>query len=255
MSYTIASVDRAIDLLETLAEHPGVGVTRLADLMGSTKSHVFRLLHTLERRGYVLKDPEMRTFRLGYRALFLGDHARDQSSLPETAGPIMDGLSQATGENVHLIVRDGAKSVCIALRQSQAYLRLYAEVGRHGPLHAGGGSLLLLAYAPDDIRDTVLGGELTGYTERTITEPSLLREELARVRRQGYHVALEDLDEGAFSIATPIRDHRGDVVAAISVAGPITRLDDATRDRHLRLANTAAEDISRRLGRVDRELA
>lgn len=254
MSYTIASVDRSIDLLETLAEHPDVGVTHLADLMGSTKSHVFRLLHTLEQRGYVLKDPDTRTFRLGYRALFLGDHAREQASLPDTAGPIMDGLSEATGENVHLIVRERTRSVCIALRQSQAYLRLYAEVGRHGPLHAGGGSVLLLAYAPDEVRDAVLDGELTGYTRRTITDPARLREELARVRRQGYHVALEDLDEGAFSIAAPIRDHRGDVIAAISVAGPVARLDDATRERHLRLARTAADDVSRRLGRVDREL-
>lgn len=250
MSYTITSVDKAVTLLEALAEHPDVGVTRLAEVTGATKSHVFRLLFTLEQRGYVLKDPATRSYRLGYRALYLGQHAREQTSLVETARPTMDALRDASGENVHLIVRDGTRSICVALRQSQAHLRLYAEVGRHGPLHAGGGSVLLLAFAPEEVREEVLVGPLPAYTSTTVTDPDELRTLLARVRRQGWHEAVEDLDEGAFSIAAPIRDHNGEVRAAISVAGPLARLDDATAQRHRTLALEAAEDISRRLGNV-----
>jgi len=251
MSYTITSVDRAIDLLEALAEHPDIGVTRLAELIGSTKSHAFRLLHTLEQRGYVLKDPATRNYRLGYRSLYVGERARDQASLIKTAQPIMDSLAEATGENVHLVVREQARSICIALKQSQAHLRLYAEVGRHGPLHAGGGSTLLLAYAPKEIQAAVLDGPLPSFTPTTVTEAGVLREQLTKIRRQGYHVALEDLDDGAFSIAAPVHNHRGEVIASISVAGPMTRLDAVTTDRHRHLAIEAANDISRRLGFVD----
>lgn len=252
MAYTVAVVDRAVTLLETLANHPDAGVTQLAHHTDATKSQVFRLLHTLEARGYVRKDPATKTYRLGYRTIYLGHEARSQATLNHVAGPILDELAEDTDENVHLVVRDGLRSVCVALRESTLPLRLYAEVGRPGPLHAGGGSVLLLAYAPPQVRRQVLAGPLEVYTPATVTEPSRLEELLRTIRANGYHVATNDLDEGAFSIAAPVRDHDGTIVAALSVAGPISRFTESRAAAHRVKVVRAAERLSAELGHADR---
>ena len=115
MSYTISAVDRAFALLEALAENADIGVTELAERTGNTKSLVFRLLYTLEARGYVQKDPATRTYALGYRALYLADHVRQQSRLIVAAQPYLDSLVEETHENVFLVVRDDVHSVCVAM--------------------------------------------------------------------------------------------------------------------------------------------
>ena len=108
MPYKIGAVDRALSLLEVLAEHPGLGVTEIAQLSGNTKSLVFRLIYTLEQRGYVIKDPAARTYTLGYRPLYLAAHAQEQLTLLHIAAPFLDELAERSEENVNLIVRDGA---------------------------------------------------------------------------------------------------------------------------------------------------
>ena len=100
-------------LIEVLAEHPGSGVSELAERTGCTKSLTFRLLFTLEQRGLVSKDTERRTYTLGYRAMLLGDQARRQSRLINAAEPFMRELNKQLGENVLLLVRDGMNSVCM----------------------------------------------------------------------------------------------------------------------------------------------
>jgi IclR family KDG regulon transcriptional repressor len=248
MTYTVSSLDRALTILEVLANHPNSGVSELAQLTGSTKSQAFRLLYTLEQRGYVRKDPARRTYTLGYRVLYLGDKTRQQTNLVEVADPILDELSRACQENVHLIVREGDDSVCVALRESSQPLRLYAQVGRRGPLHAGGGSTVLLAHAPDEVLQPLLDSDLEVFTAKTETNPEELRKVLERIRAQGYHEAQDDLDEGAYSIAAPIRDHQGQVVAALSVAGPVSRLTTKRRSDHRRLAVEYADKVSSALG-------
>lgn len=248
MSYTVSSLDKALTILEMLANHPGSGVSEIAQRTESTKSQAFRLLYTLEQRGYVRKDGNSRTYTLGYRTLYLGDKSRQQNSIVQAARPVLDELSERCQENVHLILREGLSSVCVALRQSSQSLRLYAQVGRRGPLHAGGGSTLLLAFAPDEVREEVLASQLKTFTPVTETDPARLRELLAKIREQGFHEAKNDLDEGAYSIAAPIRDHRGQVVAALSIAGPIFRLTAESRRLHLDNVLKYADKVSHALG-------
>lgn len=248
MPYTIAAVDRALTLLELLAEHPNLGVTEIATFLGGTKSQAFRLLYTLERRGFVRKDPVSRHHSLGYRALYLGDKVQQQSSLIELVRPYLDELVELCRENVHLVVREGTTSVCIALRESPQPLRLYAQVGRSGPLHAGGASKVLLAYAPNAVQEQVLSGDLEIFTAATLTDPSRLRQLLEVIRNSDFYESADDLDEGAFSIAAPIRDYSDEVIAALSIAGPASRLTTEIRGNHRRLIREYSRKISRALG-------
>jgi DNA-binding IclR family transcriptional regulator len=246
--YRIAAVDRALSVLEILSEGGELGVTDMARELGMTKSLVFRILHTLEARGYVTKNAARSLYGLGYRAWHLGDEAAKQRGLTQAAEPHMDALRDRFNENVNLVVRDGLNTLVVATRHSRHSMRLYAEPGRHGPLHAGGGSMVLLAYAPQEVRNETLSGTLTKYASRTITDPVELDRKLARIASDGFHLTRNDLDEGAFSIAVPIFGPGGDVIAAISVAGPVARLDRPLEVEILREVLAASKAISMALG-------
>lgn len=229
MTYTVNAVDRALSLLEVLASERELGVTELAERTGHTKSLVFRLLYTLEKRGYVHKDEERRTYSLGYRPLYLANQTRAHSRLISSADRFMDELADATHENVLLTVREDRQCVCVAMRQSPQPLRLFAEVGKAGPLHAGGGPKVLLAHAPLDIVKSVLCGDLQSFTSTSINDPETLQRTLNQIRVDGWTISLGELDPSAFSIAAPVFDYAGEVVAALSIAGPLSRLDDHRR--------------------------
>jgi IclR family KDG regulon transcriptional repressor len=245
--YTIAAVDRAVNVLEALSQEPNLTLTGLAAKLDLTKSLTFRLLYTLQARGMVIRDADRQTYSLGYRLVFFGDRAQSHDMLLTVAGPIMDELCAATNENVNLVIRDGHACMCVATRESTHSMRLFAQVGRRGPLHAGGASTVLLAYAPTDVQEAVLSQPLKRFNAHTITSPEVLREMLDRIRRNGFHIARNDLDEGAFSLAAPIDDGSGHVIASVSVAGPVVRLDDARQARHIDLVTSAARRISQRL--------
>ena len=246
--YVVAALDRSLELLEQLAVTPDIGVSEIAKRTGSTKTQAFRLLYTLERRGYVIKDSSTRTYALSYRLLYLAEHVNVQTALIRTSRPYMHELALSTGENVHLIVRDELESVCIALEKSAQPVRLYAEVGRPGPLYAGGGSTVLLAYAPREIEEKVLSETLKAYTPRTVTNPRQIQVLLAEIRQRGYHLAEEDVDFGAYSVAAPIYNYNKLVVAALSIAGPLSRLNDETRQVHTQKILEVTKAISRELG-------
>ena len=250
MSYTVAAVDKALTILECLADHPDIGVSELAGLTGSTKSQTFRLLYTLEQRGFVRKDEASRRYSLGYRTVYLGEATKRQTDLVRLAQPYLDDLAERSCENVHLVVREGTHSVCIALSESPQplTLRLYAQVGRRGPLHAGGASKVLLAHAPADVREAVLKGALEAFTPSTLIDPERLEGLLDRIQKEEVYESENDLDEGAFSIAAPLRDHGGRVVAALSIAGPIVRLKEGVKRRHIQIVKEYSDKLSIVLG-------
>lgn len=248
MSYTISAVDRALSLLEALAEHPGLSVTELAKVSGNTKSLVFRLIYTLEQRGYVIRDPASRTYTLGYRPLFLASSAQDNVALIKAASPFLDDLARASGRQVNLLVRDGTQSLCIAIRAAHASGQLYAQVGRRGPLHAGGGTKILLAFAPDEVREEVLSTPLKAFTPDTLTSRRVLEKRLKAIRETGANESYGDLDPDAFSFASAVYDRDGDVIAALSVAGMIDALKPGDEEQIRTLVAQAARRISEAVG-------
>jgi IclR family KDG regulon transcriptional repressor len=248
MDYTITVLDQALKLLEVVAKRQNIGLSELARLTGTTKTLAFRMASTLEARGYLLKDDEERTYSLGYKPLYLSEQMQHHSPLVRIANAFLDDLSERTRENVSLFVRDGLATICLAIRQSPQPIRLYAELGRQSPLHVGGGPKLLLAFAPDEIQEAVLSRPLASYTPSTIIDPKRLRSRLKRIRQQGYNVSHGDLDAGAFSVAAPVRDHAGRVVASVSVAGPQSRLTRDLENLYVRMLIEAANEISAKLG-------
>jgi IclR family transcriptional regulator, KDG regulon repressor len=249
--YTIQSLDHALLILTTFLE-PGrdiQGVSELGKHLGLNKSRVFRILTTLERRGFVEQDPDSRRYRLGLQFLTFGAAVQDRVEIVQVTAPWVDELAVQTGETIHVGVLSSHEAVCVAKRESAHSVRLYAEIGRRAPLHAGGVPKVLLAHMPPRERRHVIRlAPLPRITDQTITDPDQLEKVLDQIVRDGYHVAVGDLDEGVHSIAAPIRNHAGRVVAAVSVAGPSHRFPPDKIQRCIELVCAAGSEISNKLG-------
>lgn len=242
--YTVAALEDAIRVLELLrSQKDGVSLAQLTRLSGLVKNKVFRILFTLEKHDLVQRD-EFGRFYLGLRFIEFGQSVQKQTTLIEASRRVMDRLVEATSESIFLGVISGTDALCVAARESPRSIRLYAEVGRRAPLLEGGVPKVLLAFMPPQERAVLLA-------EVFKIEPAqrqALEERLARIRQQGYAVVVDELDKGAHSIAAPIRDHGGQVVAAISIAGPSDRFDDGNVTRYIELVIDAAAQISQALG-------
>jgi len=246
--YVITSALKTLRVLQAFTQPPhAFGLSEMVELVALDKNQVFRSLKTLEAAGMVYHDEDGQ-FRLAEAAIALGSVGSRQTtrSLTEIAQPFLDRLSSETQETVHLVVLSGLEGVCIDRRKSPHGIRLASAVGIRAPLHAGATTKAMLAFLPASQQEEVLA-RLRGlpvYTEKTTKRPEDLRNELARIRAQGYALSDEDFDASARGVGAPIFDIDGDVIAAISIGGPSFRIDDATVDRFASLVTAAAHEIS-----------
>lgn len=244
--YTVAAVEDAIQILELLnSSSEGVTLAQLTKSSGFVKNKVFRILFTLEKHRLVERD-EFGRFYLGTKFIEFGQRVQKQTTLIEASRQVMDRLVAETSESIFLGVVSGADVLCIAARESPRSIRLFAEVGRRAPLTSGGVPKVLLAFMPQPERADLL----TTVFKLDVPAQQALEAKLAQIREQDYAIVVDELDVGAHSIAAPIRDHRGQVVAAISIAGPSHRFDEASIARYVRLIVQAGAQISQALGYV-----
>ncbi|MCZ2835984.1 IclR family transcriptional regulator [Modestobacter sp. VKM Ac-2985] len=187
-------------------------IARATDVPLST---AHRLIAELCSWGGLERDPDGR-YRVGLRLWELGALAPRGLGLREAALPFMEDLYEVTHENVQLAVRDGVEVVFVERFASRDAVAVYTEVGGRFALPPTGVGLVLLAHAPPEVQEQVLGSPLRRYTAQTITDPVQLRRVLAEVRRAGVAVSDRQVTDDAVSVAAPI-SARGEVVAALSI--------------------------------------
>jgi DNA-binding IclR family transcriptional regulator len=248
----VQSVSRALNILEELAEGEVLGVTELGRRLGVHKATASRLLSTLAEHGLVQRDEATDKYRLGLGLLHLAGSAMAGIDLVRQARPILEDLAERTRETVNLGVLDGDSVVYIDQITGQRSIVSVSWVGRRTPLHCTSNGKVLLAFAPAEERERLLARPLEPRTPHTVVDPERLRAQLVEVRSRGYGETIEELEEGLNAVAAPIRSADGDVVAAVSVAGPAFRLRPVELPRIARVTVDAAEAISRRLGYVER---
>jgi IclR family acetate operon transcriptional repressor len=226
--HSIQSVDRAMTLLEAIAE--AGGETTLTELSRRTRLNIstcHHLLSTLVNRGYVAKVPVRRSYALGARILYLSNACLTQVDLPVRASPFIEQINTTTGETVHLAVLQGDTMVKVAKRESRHPVRVdTGALGKTDAAHATASGKAMLAWLPEDEMRRVLAHGMARYTPNTITEWPALIEELRHVRRNGYSMDREEFQPGVICIGAAIRDHNGAVVGAISASTPTMRASD-----------------------------
>ena len=245
--YSIAAVDRTLDLLEALSRLGPASLAALAEASGCTRTAAFRLLRTLQARGFTIQDEARGLWRLGARWNALSRAASEQGALAATAMPILAALGKATGENVYLRVRDGMESETVAIFQTDASIRMYSETGKRGPLHAGS-SRILLAFAPEAVQTQLLAQRLNRYTPATRIDPTWIAADLQRIRTRGYLITSDEVVAGAVGIAAPVRDATGAVIAVIHISAPSMRMRPPRPRNVLPQVVDAANRLSEALG-------
>jgi DNA-binding IclR family transcriptional regulator len=247
---TLQSVDRAITILKALGDAASdMGVTDLSQRLGLPKSTVHRLLTTLEQEELVEQDPTTEKYRPGVGLVRLAEPVLVRMDLQQVAQPHLRALAEACQETVNLPILTGDdKVINIASFPSPRLVRNVGWIGREMFPHSVSSGKALLAHLPEQRVERILAAELPRFTERTITDPTRLTEDLAQVRQRGYAVAREELEEGLSAVAAPIVDHEGHVIAVISVSGPSFRLTEERLEELAEMTREAAQAVSHQLG-------
>lgn len=220
-----------------------LSLSDIARRSGLSLSTAHRLVRELAGWGALERDAAGR-YAIGVRLLELAALAPRGLALREAAFPALDELHHRTRGNVHLGVLDGTKVVYVEAIRACATRPTSGRAGDRLPAHASGIGLVLLAYAPAEFQERVLGGPLERLTPLTVTDPAELRRRLDQVRRQGYAVATGQITLPDIVVAVPVRDPAGDVIAAVSVVLETAR----ARPRVLAgLLERAAAEITRRM--------
>jgi len=244
----IRSVDRAVAILDLLAQDGWRAGAEVARELGVHRSTALRLLGTLERHALVERDPRTAKYRLGRRLPQLARVVSGELDLRHVARPVCEALAASSGETVTLDVLDGEEIVPIEQSTGSTAFVSVNWLGRRTPVHCTASGKIILAFAAEPVRQRLLSRPLLPLTPRSITDAAELEKQLAAAREGGFARTFEELEVGLDAIAAPVFSTDGDVVAAIDVSGPAHRLQASGGPDLVSLTREAAADLSRRLG-------
>ncbi len=224
-------LDKAVAMLQTIAKSPRT-LAELSDHTGLPRATAHRLARGLEFHRLLARDGDGR-WRLGPSVTELATRVDDP--LLAASAAVLPRLREKTGESVQLYRAEGTARVCIAALEPTAGLRDTVPVGARLTMTAGSGAKVLLAYSDSAIQQAVLPN--AKFTDRA----------LAEVRRRGWAQSVAERESGVASVSAPVRDGRGQVIAAISVSGPIDRIGRRPGTRWAADLLAAADELTRRI--------
>lgn len=244
----LSSVKNALRLLQSFSlDEPEKKVTDLAVSLGLAKSTVSRLLSTLASEGFVIKDLETKKYRLGLSILNLNTIITSNLEVTRESEFILKKLVADIGETTHIAVREDTHVVYLNRIECSHPVQILSHIGRRNPLHCTSSGKVMLAYQKEAFIEHYLENVLEPYTDRTIIDPVLLKESLQTIKKQGYSISREEMRIGVASIAAPIYDYTGQVHYALSVIGPIHRMNP-DNPLLIKKIKQAAADISENIG-------
>lgn len=226
------------------ADDRGVTLAELGRRTGLAKGTLHRVCGDLVAAGMLERRDNL--YRLGRLMFELGMRASVERDLLEVAGPFLEELRAEVNETVHLGVRDGIEVVYIAKLAGRRQMSVPSRTGGRLGLYCTAVGKALLAHAPADVLESVVRDGLARKTPRTITAPGILARQLKQVRLSGVSFEFEESRLGLVCVGAPIFDLEGEVVAAVSVAGPVTRFNPQA---HADRVRTTARGISATLAR------
>jgi DNA-binding IclR family transcriptional regulator len=249
--YIIQAVDHALDLLEQFhGDVDELGVTELSKRLKLHKNNVFRLLATLESRGYIEQNRVTENYRLGLKTLELGQTFIKQMGLLRQSRPILEALVRDCNETTYVAILKDFHIVYLDVVETDLTVRVVPRVGSRLPAYATAAGKIQLAYMTDEELDHYLPGkDLKRFTPNTLANRDELRAHLKLVAEQGYAIDNEELDIGVRCVGAPIRDYTRRIIGAVSISGPSMRFSDERMDKELiPLVQKAGDDISAKLG-------
>ena len=249
--YIIQAVSHALDLLEQFHDDVDeLGVTELSKRLRLHKNNVFRLLATLESRGYIEQNKATENYRLGLKALELGQTFIKQMGLLRQAKPILEDIVATCNETAYVAIYKENHIVYLDVVETSLTVRVVSRVGSRLPAYCTASGKVHMAHMTEEELEVLLDSvNLVQHTPTTIISPDSISAEMEKVREQGYAFDDEELDLGVRCIAAPIRDYTRRIVGAVSISGPTMRVSNARTESELvPLVLKASAELSTRLG-------
>ena len=249
--YVVQSVDRALDILEAFNyQEEELGVTELSQKLGLHKNNVFRLLATLEVRGYIEQDKKTGNYRLGIKTFEVANIFLHHLGLRRQARPILEELVNRCDETAYLAILDGFEVVYVLMHETSQTVRIVPRLGHRLPAYCTASGKVQLAYESRDHLGQIFEGRvLKKHTDNTIDNFDKLLTHLREAARVGFAIDDEELEQGVRCVAAPVRDYSHRVVAGVGLSGPVSRFSMERIEKELvPLVKEAATKISQRLG-------
>ena len=246
----LSSVDKSLDILSCFDEnHRVLSAREIAQKINLPLSSTYRYMDNLARREFLVKRKDQKGYSLGVMLLRLGRCATLSMRLDQAAIPIMEKLCRKTGETILLTVVSGDEAVCLERIEAQRLVKLSMEKGTTLPLHVGASSKCLLAFmGKKAIEDYLARAQMVPFTNKTLTDRNLIREELEAIRAKGYGASDGEADLDARAVGTPVFDSEHRLAGGLCIAEPADRLPMQMIPALGETVKKAAREISGRLG-------
>ncbi len=246
------AVERALNILEITAQRrDGLSNSEISRRLSIPKSSASYILRTLERRGYLRRDPESSRYRLGLKVLSLGREAHANLDIAEVAQPFMRAMVERIHLTSHLAVLDQGEPMYVEKVDGPGFFKVNTSVGRKSAVHSTSVGKVLLAWLSSaEVEGLLRERTLKKRTPKTITTISRFQAELDRVRAQGYALDDEENTLGARCVGVPVFDALGSVAAALNVSGTVTQINETTLPRITETLKETARRIARQMART-----
>jgi DNA-binding IclR family transcriptional regulator len=244
------ALDKGLNLLACVSD--AATPPRFVDLMlqtGMPKATLHRILGALMAHRLIALDPRDQTYVVGLRALEMAQRSWEGMDVRRAAAEDIRWLGEKTGDTVHLAVLDGAEVVYIDKVESRQPIRMFSAVGKRGPIYCTGVGKAMIAFLGEEARRKIIESlSMKKFTPHTFTTRPAFVRHLEEIRARGYALDLEEHEIGIRCAAAPIFDHRGEVVAGVSVTAPSFRLTPERLEKLAPSVVLAARGITRKLG-------
>lgn len=237
-----------MDILNLFIDHTELSFQEVIELSGIPKTTAFRMLKSFEEMEFLEKGTDAK-YRLGILFLKFGHLVSIRLDVRKIAYPIMNELHNDVEEAINLIVRDGNEAMYIEKVDTKQKVRLYTAIGRKSPLYAGACSRAILSFLPDaEIKEYLESINLESFAMGTITDIEKLYETVVQARELGHTISHSELENHTSAIAAPIFDHKGEVIAAMSIAGLATNYQEENVEIFVEKLKKATAEISKQMG-------
>jgi IclR family transcriptional regulator, KDG regulon repressor len=249
----IQSVERALKILDLFDEYTSeLKITEISEKMGLHKSTVHSLLKTLQEHSYISQNPEDGKYRLGLKLAERGNVVISHMDITKTAKNYLLDLSAKTKQTVHLGILDGREGVYIDKVEGEQSIIRYSRIGRRLPLHSTAIGKVLLAYqSPNKMELLLKNYHYQHQTANTIINETVFREELEKVKEQGYALDDQENEQGVRCAAVPIFNGKGHVLAALSISTLVSRVNDQELHLFIDLLKRSCKELSEQMRYVD----
>lgn len=230
-STTIIAVERALNIIELLSkEKRPMGITEIASALGEYQSTMYRIVSTLETRGYIYQDKSTSKYSLGMKLFTIGVGINHNRELVRTIRPYVVEIANEFGETVNVAVRDYSHTdsyYCAVIYQEKNNERVLGSTEALGGITECYYSSLgksLIAFAPDFSEERILSADLKKYTEKSIMDPRVFLDSIKKIQNDGYALDDQEVENGLFCVSCPVLNNDGTADIAISVSGFIDNM-------------------------------